>query len=70
MGLNNILRDGFRQDAGDGSRSNHGEARKELAAEDKPSEAKEEAEKRRRDATKETRDKEDRDNLKTNSGSS
>jgi hypothetical protein len=55
---------------GTGSRSNHGEARKELVAEDKPSEAKEDAEKQRRNAAKETRDKEDRDNLKTNSGSS
>jgi hypothetical protein len=55
---------------GTGSRSNHGEVRKELFTEDKPSEAKEEAEKRRRNEAKETRDKEDRDNLKSNSGSS
>jgi hypothetical protein len=41
---------------GTGSRSNHGEARKELVAEDKPSEAKEDAEKQRRNAAKETRD--------------
>jgi hypothetical protein len=57
---------------GTGSRSNHGEARKDIV--DKPnriiSEAKEEAEKRRRDDEKETREKEDRDNQKTNSGSS
>jgi hypothetical protein len=55
---------------GTGSRSNHGESRKELFAKDTPSEAKEEAEKRRRNVAKETRDQEDRDNLKTNSGTS
>jgi hypothetical protein len=55
---------------GMGSRSNYGETRKEFFAENKPSEAKEEAEKGRRDAAKDTRDKEDRDNLKTNSASS
>jgi hypothetical protein len=37
---------------GSGSRSNHGEARKELFAEQTPSEAKDEAEKRRRDMAK------------------
>jgi hypothetical protein len=55
---------------GTGSRYNHGETRKELVPEDIPSEAKEEAEKRRRDAAMETRDRKDRDNLKSKSGSS
>jgi hypothetical protein len=61
---------GLGKTPGTGSRSNHGETRKELVAEDKPSEAKEEAEKRRRESAKETRDKGDRDNLKLNAGSS
>jgi hypothetical protein len=68
--LHIILRDGLSQGAGSGSRSNHGEARKEFFAEETPSEDKDEAEKRRRNAAKEIRDKEDRDNLKTNSGNS
>jgi hypothetical protein len=57
---------------GTGSRSNHGEARKEIVKEQNRivSEAKEDAEKRRRDEAKETREKEDQDNQKTNSGSS
>jgi hypothetical protein len=57
---------------GTGSRSNHGEARKEIVEEQNRivSEAKEDAEKRRRDEAKKTREKEDRDNQKTNSGSS
>jgi hypothetical protein len=54
------------------SRSNHGEARKDIVNEQNRivSEAKEEAEKQRCDDEKETREKEDRDNQKTNSGSS
>jgi hypothetical protein len=57
---------------GTGSRSNHGEARKEIVKEQNriASEAKEDAEKQRRDKAKETREKEDRDNQKTNSCSS
>jgi uncharacterized protein with WD repeat len=57
---------------GTGSRSNHGEARKDIVNEQNiiDSEAKEEAEKRRRDDEKETREKEDQDNQKTNSRSS
>jgi hypothetical protein len=57
---------------GTGSRSNHGEARKEIVNDKNRivSEAKEDAEKRRRHEAKETREKEDRDNQKTNSGSS
>jgi predicted phage gp36 major capsid-like protein len=57
---------------GMGSRSTHGEARKEIVEEQNRivSEAKEEAEKRGRDEAKETREKEDRANQKTNSGSS
>jgi hypothetical protein len=57
---------------GTGSRSNHREARKEIVEKQNRivSEAKEDAEKRRRNKAKETREKEDRDNQKTNSGSS
>jgi hypothetical protein len=57
---------------GTGIRSNHGEARKEIVEEQNRivSEAKEDAEKRRRDEAKETREKEEQDNQKTNSASS
>jgi hypothetical protein len=57
---------------GTGSRSNHREARKDIVNEQNRivSEAKEEAEKQRRNDEKETREKEDLDNQKTNFRSS